>query len=67
MDKDSKHCIIPLEKPLVFESDVVSIRTFYTPMIGFRALTMLGEEIKGYRLSLKCLGFMGHEQGFKPP
>ena len=24
-------------------------------------------KIKGYRLSLKLLGFMGHEQGFKPP
>ena len=52
---------------MAFEWDMVSIRTFYTPMIGFRDLTMLGEEIKGYRLSLKLLGFMGHEQGFKPP
>ena len=36
-------------------------------MIGFKALTMLGKEIKGYRLSLKLLGLMGHERGFKPP
>ena len=49
MYKDSKHHIIPLS----FEWDVVSIRTFYTHVIGFRALTMLGEEIKGYRLSGK--------------
>ena len=52
---------------MAFEWDVVSIRTFYTHVIGFKALTMLGEEIKGYMLSLKLLGFMGHEQGFKPP
>ena len=59
MEKDSKHHKSLYRKPLAFEWDVVSIRTFYTPMIGFRALTMLGEEIKGYRLSLKLLGLMG--------
>ena len=36
-------------------------------MMGFKALTMLGKEIKGYRISLKILGLMGHERGFKPP
>ena len=36
-------------------------------MVGFKALTMLGKEINGYRISLKLLGLMGHEQGFKPP
>ena len=52
---------------MAFGWDVVSIRTFYTPMIGFRDFSMLGEETKGYRLPMKLLGFMGHEQGFKPP
>ena len=36
---------------MAFEWDMVSIRTFYTPMTGFRALTMLGEEIKGFEAS----------------
>ena len=36
---------------MAFEWDVVSTGTFYTHVIGFRVLTMLGEEIKGYKLS----------------